>query len=75
MDKIRRFVNHLIEQMEIVAKLFEMFLKYNQGITYRLVFESERRLYEDMLETSRELLRLIDEKSVEELYARAFGVL
>ena len=73
-DEIRRLVNRRMEQMEIVAKLFEIFVKYNQGTAPRLVFESERRMYEDMLETSRELLRLLDEKSVEELYDVRFIV-
>jgi len=67
-DEIRRLVNRRIQQMEIVAKLFEIFVKYNQGTVPGLVFESEMRMYEDTLETSRELLRLLEEKSVEELY-------
>lgn len=67
-DEIRRLVNRRIQQMEYVAKLFEIFVKYNQGTVPGLVFESERRMYEDMLETSKELLRLLDEKSIEKLY-------
>jgi len=65
MDEIRRLVNRRMAQGGIVAMLFEIFVKYNLGTVPELVFEIERRMYEDMLETSRELLRLLDEKSVE----------
>lgn len=63
-----------MEQIEIIVKLIEIFVKYNQGTGPWFGSDCEMRMYGNMLETSRELLRLLDEKSVEELYVMRYFV-
>ena len=67
-EEIRELVELRIKQMELLIELLRVYLPHNKGNIFELLFESELRIYEEMLSTSRKLLRIIDEKPIDELY-------
>lgn len=67
-EEIRELLEHRVKQIELLIDIYRTYLIHNEGNIFGFIYGSELRTYEDTRDTLMKLLKVIEERTIDELY-------
>lgn len=67
-EEIKELLEHRVKQIEFLIEIYRTYLIHNEENIFGFIYGSELRTYKDTRDTLMKLLKVIEEKTIDELY-------
>lgn len=67
-EEIKELLEHRVKQIDLLIEIYRTYLIHNEGNIFGFIYGSELRTYEDTRDTLIKLLKVIEERTIDELY-------